>query len=148
MNTVGKQQKQWYLEKDMALSISIKSALNLVASSLSLLILILATSNAAQASSGLMTYKCGGYKAIIDNRNEVLLASILPYKGTWKEIPQNDPSGDSISVFFLHLETGKIAEFRVSLPDNGITLIIYRDVPSYQKYIPQLVTQCKRGHVG
>lgn len=115
---------------------------------ISIVVLISAMWNVAQASSGLTTYKCGGYKAIIDNRNEVLLASILPYKGTWNEIPQNDPSGDSISVFFLHLETGKIAEFKVSLPDNGITLIIYRDVPSYQKYIPQLVTQCKRGHVG
>lgn len=130
----------------MALSISIKSALNLVASSLSLLILILATSNAAQASSGLMTYKCGGWTAVIEQREEgQLVASFLPEVGTWIEIPVNDRSGDDMNLYFMSIETQKLAVMGVNAK-NQIFLQTFRNHQAYKLNKLEHSLLCKRTH--
>lgn len=130
----------------MALSISIKSALNLVASSLSLLILILATSNAAQASPGLMTYKCGGWTAVIEQREEgPLVASFLPEVGTWIEIPVNDCGGDDMNLYFMSIETQKLAVMGVNAK-NQIFLQTFRNHQAYKLNKLEHSLLCKRTH--
>ena len=125
----------------------LKGAKLLIASIfISIVVLISAIWNVASASSGLMTYKCGGWTAVIEQREEgPLVASFLPEVGTWIEIPVNDRSGNDMNLYFMSIETQKLAVMGVNAK-NQIFLQTFRNHQAYKLNKLEHSLLCKRTH--
>ena len=93
-----------------------------------------------------MTYKCGGWTAVIEQREEgPLVASFLPEVGTWIEIPVNDRGGDDMNLYFMSIETQKLAVMGVNAK-NQIFLQTFRNHQAYKLNKLEHSLLCKRTH--
>lgn len=88
--------------------------------------------NAVSAASVThIKYNCGGWTAELQSEGGPITASFLPEVGTWIEIPTNDRSADDLNIYFLNIETKKIAVMGVNRK-NQIFLQTFRNHSAYK----------------
>lgn len=91
-----------------------------------------------------LNYSCDGFSVTLQRTgNQPITASIFPSEGTWIEIPDNDPSGDSVNLFMWNIEKSKVAVMGVN-SQSGLYLQIYRDIDFYKAHQPEHSLRCKK----
>lgn len=98
-------------------------------------------SNSAHAKE--LKYQCDGYSITLDVKEDSpIIASIWPESGPWVEIPNNDRSGDDLSLALFGVESSQLAIMGKS--HSGLYLEIYRNIENYSRNIAEHKLRCRK----